>query len=177
MFAAVLRSTIRSMSHLYARPGELLAAANKILFPDLSLVDMFVTAKLVYVDVARGTLVSASAGHCPLLVWCPGDPSAAVPDEPGFPLGIEPEEKYPQTLTPLPRGGAALLYTDGVTELRNADGEMLGGQKLQQLFAAVAAATSDAAVAKNFLLERLAAARAAAPLLDDQTFIFIRHLA
>ena len=40
-----------------------------------------------------------------------------------------------------------------------------------------ATATRDAAVAKNFLLERLAAERQAAPLADDQTFILIRHLA
>jgi serine phosphatase RsbU (regulator of sigma subunit) len=112
-----------------------------------------------------------------LLVWQPGENNSDAPDEPGFPLGIEPVERYPETVTLLPPGGAALLYTDGVTELRNAAGEMLGGIKLQQLLAEVAAATSDAVVAKNFLLERLAVERKAAPLLDDQTFIFIRHLA
>ena len=177
MFAAVLRSTIRSMPQLFAQPGALLAAANTILFPDLSRVDMFVTAKLVYVDARRGKLISASAGHCPLLVWRPGNAAADPPPEPGFPLGIEPDESYPQTVTELPPGGAALLYTDGVSEARDATGEMLGEKKLQHLLADVAAATSDALVAKNFLLERLAAERGTAPLLDDQTFIFIRHLA
>ncbi len=177
LFAAVLRSTIRSMCHLFPQPGELLAAANRILFPDLSRVDMFVTAKLVYVDARRGELVSASAGHCPLLVWRPGETAPGLLDQPGFPLGIEPDTIYPATVTLLPPGGAALLYTDGVTESRTADGELLGEKKLHQLLAEVAAATRDAVVAKNFLLERLAAERKSAPLLDDQTFILIRHLA
>ena len=177
LFAAVLRTTIRSMPQLFSQPGRLLGVANKILFSDLSRVDMFVTAKLVYVDAHRGELVSASAGHCPLLVWRPGETAAGLPDRPGFPLGIEPDTTYPTTVTALPPGGAALLYTDGVTESRTAAGELLGENKLHQLLAEVAAATSDAAVAKNFLLERLAAERKAAPLADDQTFILIRHLA
>jgi serine phosphatase RsbU (regulator of sigma subunit)/anti-sigma regulatory factor (Ser/Thr protein kinase) len=176
LFAAVLRTTIRSMPQLFAQPGELLGAANKILFPDLSRVDMFVTAKLVYLDARRGRLISASAGHCPLLVWRPEEISTDPPDPPGFPLGVEADEVYPPTVTLLPPGGAALLYTDGVSETRNASGELLGEKKLAQLLAEVAMATTDATVAKNFLLERLAAARNAAPLLDDQTFILIRHL-
>ena len=176
LFAAVLRTTIRSMPQLFAAPGQLLAAANKILFPDLSRVDMFVTAKLVYLDVREAKMISASAGHCPLLVWQPGETGAGTPDKPGFPLGIEPDEEYPQTVTPLPPGAAALLYTDGVSEARNAAGELLGEIKLQGLLAEVVAASTDAVVAKNFLLERLATERNATPLLDDQTFIFIRHL-
>ena len=176
MFAAVLRSTVRSMPQLFSQPGALLAAANQTLFADLSRVDMFVTAKLVYLDVGHGKMISASAGHCPLLVWSPGETSAETPDEPGFPLGIEPDEIYPETITQLPPGGAALLYTDGVTESRDASGQMLGAKKLQQLLAEAAAATNDALVAKNFLVARLAAERDGTPLLDDQTFIFIRHL-
>ena len=174
LFAAVLRSTIRSMPQFFARPGELLGAANRILFPDLSRVDMFVTANLVYLDGHRGEMISASAGHCPLLVWRPGESAAGMPDQPGFPLGIEPEVIYPPTVTPLPPGAVALLYTDGVSEARNTAGELLGEKKIQQLLAE-AAATSDAMAAKNILLAKLAAERNAAPLLDDQTFILIRH--
>ena len=177
LFAAVLRSTIRSMPQLFCAPGELLAAANHILFPDLSRVDMFITAKAVYVNPARAELISASAGHCPLLVWRPSEPEATAPGRAGFPLGIEPTTTYPQTVTPLPPGAAALLYTDGLSEARNAAGAMLQEAKLTRLFAEVAAQTHDAEQGKKFLLARLATFRGDAPLADDQTFIFIRHLA
>ena len=175
LFAAVLRTTIRSMRHLFSQPGELLGAANRILFPDLSRVDMFITAKLVYLDPRRAELISASAGHCPLLVWRPGATETSVAGRSGLPLGIEPDVNYPQNVSALPPGAAALLYTDGLSESRDAGGELLGEKKLQQFFAGAAAQTRDAESGKHFLLERLTAYRGDAALSDDQTFILIRH--
>ena len=66
LFAAVLRSTIRSMPQLFSKPGELLSAANRTLFADLSGVDMFITAQIVYLNGQAKEMISATAGHCPL---------------------------------------------------------------------------------------------------------------
>jgi sigma-B regulation protein RsbU (phosphoserine phosphatase) len=137
---------------------------------------MFITAKVVYVNPARAELVSASAGHCPLLVWRAGEADAAAPGSAGFPLGIEPDTTYPQTVTALAAGAAALLYTDGMSEVRNANGDMLAANKLTRLFSEAAAQTRDAETGKQALLARLAAFRGEAPLADDQTFLFIRNL-
>jgi serine phosphatase RsbU (regulator of sigma subunit)/anti-sigma regulatory factor (Ser/Thr protein kinase) len=174
LFAAVLRSTIRSMSHLFAQPGELLTATNRTLFPDLSRVDMFITATLVYLDAQRGGMITASAGHCPVLFWGPGvarNHSASS----GMPLGIDQDTSYRQTVCPLPPGAAALLYTDGLTEARNAAEEQFGEARLQQAFADAVTRTHDAAEARNFLLHRVAEFRGQAALSDDQTLILIRH--
>jgi serine phosphatase RsbU (regulator of sigma subunit) len=175
LFAAVLRSTIRSMPQLFSRPAELLGAVNQTLFPDLSRVDMFITAKLAYLDPRRGEMISASAGHCPLLVWQRGEAQASAPGKAGLPLGIEPHVVYPQNVNTLPPGAAALLYTDGLSETRAASGEQLGEKKLRQLLAEAAAQTRDAEAGKLFLLERLMAHRGTTPLADDQTFILIRN--
>lgn len=175
LFAAVLRSTIRSMPQLFDQPGELLAAANRTLFPDLSRVDMFVTAQIAYLDPHRQKIISASAGHCPLLVWQPGTTDATALGESGFPLGIEPLTRYTQTETVLPANAAALLYTDGLSETRNAAGEMLSEKNLLRFLAQTAAQTGEAQAGKNFLLERLADYSGHAPLADDQTLILIRH--
>jgi serine phosphatase RsbU (regulator of sigma subunit)/anti-sigma regulatory factor (Ser/Thr protein kinase) len=176
LFAAVLRSTIRSMSQLFARPGELLGAVNKTLFPDLSRVNMFITATLVYLDPARGGLISASAGHCPLLFYSPGT-EKFVPTRASFPLGIGADTAYQQTMNALPAGAAALLYTDGLNEARNAAGEFLGEHDLRDYFTEAAAQTRDAEGAKQLLLRRLAEFRGSTPLTDDQTLILIRHVA
>ncbi len=132
LFAAVLRTTIRSMPQLFDQPGELLATANRTLYPDLSRVDMFVTAQIAYLDPRRQKIISASAGHCPLLVCQPGAAVAGAVGHSGFPLGIEPLTRYAQIETPLPPDSAALLYTDGLSETRNAAGEMLGEKKPAQ---------------------------------------------
>ena len=176
LFAAVLRSTLRSMPQLFSQPGELLTAANRTLHSDLSRVDMFITAQVAYLNPQRGEIVSASAGHCPLLVWQPGAAGAVALGQSGFPLGIEPGVKYVPTVTPLPLGAVALLYTDGVSESRNPAGEMLAEKNLLEMFAETAARTSDTEAAKHFLLQRLADYRDHTPLTDDQTLIFIRHL-
>jgi serine phosphatase RsbU (regulator of sigma subunit)/anti-sigma regulatory factor (Ser/Thr protein kinase) len=175
LFAAVLRTTIRSMPQLFDQPGELLATANRTLYPDLSRVDMFVTAKIAYLDPRREKIVTASAGHCPLLVWRPGAPEAVASGQSGFPLGIEPLTRYAQIEVPLPPGSLAMLYTDGLSEARNAAGEMLGEKRLLELLAQTAMQAGDAQGGKQFLLGRLADYSGQAPLADDQTLILIRH--
>jgi len=77
----------------------------------------------------------------------------------------------------LPPGAAVLLYTDGLSETRNAAGELLGEKNLLGLLAHTAARTSDTEAGKHFLLQRLADYRDHAPLTDDQTLILIRNLA
>lgn len=175
LFAAVLRSTLRSMPQLFSQPGELLAAANQILFEDLSRVDMFITAKVVFINAREGKIISASAGHCPLLLSHATPPVAAGPKNSGLPLGIEPKVFYPQASHTLLAGAAALLFTDGLNEARNAAGDQLGENNLRQFLAEAAAQARDAESAKNFLLRRLAEFRGSAPLADDQTFVLIRH--
>ena len=175
LFAAVLRSTIRSMPQLFSQPGALLEAVNQTLFEDLSRVDMFVTAALAYLDTKHGQLISASAGHCPLLVWQPLAGATGAVGNSGFPLGIESHTKYPQTVTPLPPGAAALLYTDGVSEARNPAGQLLGDHELAAILNDTARATRSAETGKNLLQQRIAAFCGPAAMADDQTFIYLRH--
>jgi sigma-B regulation protein RsbU (phosphoserine phosphatase) len=163
------------MPQLFAKPGELLAAANKILCPDLSRVDMFITAAVVYVNPRSGEIISASAGHCALLRITGGVATSSDPKNSGMPLGIQPEVYYPQLTQTLPPGGAALLYTDGLTESRNPDGELLGDQNLQAYVVEAVANSGHAEEAKISLLKRLAAYRAGGTLMDDETFILIRN--
>jgi len=174
LFAAVLRSTIRSMPHLFTRPGELLGAVNKTLYADLSRVDMFITATAVYLDPQRGGMVSASAGHCPLL-FCATGMAKNTPTQSGLPLGIEPNTVYRQTVNALPPNAAALLYTDGLNEMRNASGELLGEEKLREFLTESVLKTNDVENAKSALLRRLAEFRGPTPPTDDQTLILIRH--
>lgn len=175
LFAAVLRTTVRSLRHLFAQPGELLGAVNTTLFADLSRVHMFITTTMVYLDPLRGGMISASAGHCPL-VWVGPGTEKFAPAPTGVPLGIEPHTVYRQTVNALPRGAAALLYTDGLTEARNRHGALLGETELRRWFAEAIAQTHNAENAKNFLLRRLGEFRGLMPLTDDQTLILIRHL-
>ncbi len=176
LFGSVVRSAARSMPHLFSQPARLLAALNQVLYDDLSRVDMFATALLVYLDPARHQFICASAGHCPALVWAPGYGTAQPVIQSGLPLGIELSAQYDETVVPLPPRACALLYTDGVTEARDPAGEMLGEQALAEWLARNASSRGAAEEIKSGLLDQLAEFRATAPLTDDQTMVLIHHL-
>src|ERR1051325_7250057 len=118
LFAATLHTLVHTTAEWTHTPSELLARMNRLLFDELSGVDMFITAQLVLVDFHRKRLVVANAGHCPLFVVSPtGALHSVSPD--GLPLGILPEVTYAQQVLPLNDCSCALLYTDGLTEARN----------------------------------------------------------
>jgi serine phosphatase RsbU (regulator of sigma subunit) len=175
LFAAVLRSAVHSMPNLFPEPAALLTAINRTLHDDLARVDMFVTAKVVFLDLRAQKIISASAGHCPLLFWPPGCLAAEVADEASFPLGIESEVAYTQTNRPFPPGAIAMLYTDGITESANAAGEMFNPEQLGNILPDVPSSKFTAEAISRALRLKLEAHRAGAPLTDDQTFIILRH--
>src|SRR5213078_2814923 len=61
LFAATLRTLIRAMAEWTHRPGELLARVNRLMYDELSGVDMFITAQLALADTRQGRLIVASA--------------------------------------------------------------------------------------------------------------------
>jgi serine phosphatase RsbU (regulator of sigma subunit)/anti-sigma regulatory factor (Ser/Thr protein kinase) len=174
LFGAMLRIVIRSMPMLFNQPASLLSAVNRVLYDDLSRVDMFITAKVVFLDFRHTMLVSASAGHCPLMVCCSHEGSAREADDSGLPLGIETTAEYVASATPFPPGQLALLYTDGLTESRNPAGEMFGVERLAWTMTEAANCVSLSA-AGDCLLSTLAGFQAGAPQADDQTFILLGH--
>src|SRR5207253_2868162 len=123
---------LRATPELTGRPAALLSRVNELLFEELSGVDMFITAQLAFVDAKARRLVTASAGHCPLLVVAkPGAVARAVSPE-GMPLGILPDTVFSDDVFDLTRECRVLLYTDGLTEAMNAVGERFGQDRLMK---------------------------------------------
>jgi len=114
LFAATLRTLLRTTVQWVRRPAKLLRRINRLMFEDLSGVDMFITAQLALADTRVGQLVVASAGHCPLLL---AEASGKI--EPGSPegmtLGIVPNVEFQEEGVPLWPTSCALLYSEGVT--------------------------------------------------------------
>ena len=109
-------------------PSEILKAVNKTLH-DRNDSGMFVTCLLAIIDTKTGHVRFANAGHNPPIVGT-NKTFRFLPCKTGFVLGgledafVEDEET---TLNP---GEAILLYTDGITEARNAKGEFYGQDRL-----------------------------------------------
>jgi len=171
MFAALLRSLIRANPDSVLRPDRVLSRINRLLFDDLSNVNMFITAQLVLLDLARRQISLASAGHCPLLV-SPGtdNPTLEISAE-GMPLGIMRDARYEEITMELPPKARLLLYTDGVTECRGAEGHLFGLPRLQEWLGARATRDKKSETLKEELVATLLQFEGSSGCSDDRTFI------
>jgi serine phosphatase RsbU (regulator of sigma subunit) len=169
MFAAVLRSLLRAVPEWTSQPAALLGRANRLLFEELSGVDMFITAQLAYVDTARQRMITASAGHCPLLFANGRHVKPIAPE--GLPLGIMADATFTAHTETLSSHSRVLLYTDGLTEARNQHGELFGQERLTQWFADKVQSEPSADELKSHLAEYLNEFQSNAAPADDQTFL------
>jgi phosphoserine phosphatase RsbU/P len=118
---AQARHTLRTLARYERDPATMLAALNDALVEELP-ADTFVTATCVRLDPAGGTtrVTVASAGH-PLPLHLRPDGRVEAVGSHGTLLGLE-EPVLTSAETELRPGESLLLYTDGVTEARNACG-------------------------------------------------------
>lgn len=172
MFAAILRSLLRAVPESMNQPAALLARVNRLLFEELSGVDMFITAQLVYVDGRNRRITTASAGHCPVLLAVDSEGNVKTLSPEGLPLGILPDTTFSNQTEILPRNSRILLYTDGLTEARNSAGEFFGQERLVKWLKR-SAAHKGAEELKDELATELMAFQSSSHLSDDQTFLIM----
>ena len=173
MFAAILRSLLRAVPEWMNQPAALLARVNRLLFEELSGVDMFITAQLVYVDSRNRRITAASAGHCPALLSMDNEGNVKSISPEGLPLGILPDTLFSNHTEVLPRNSRVLLYTDGLTEARNSAGEFFGQDRLIKWFKRSSHERKGAEELKDDLAAELLAFQASSSLKDDQTFLIM----
>jgi serine phosphatase RsbU (regulator of sigma subunit) len=143
----------------------------------------FVTAVLAEIDPAAGSLTIYNCGHPPPLVLSPGSDGQAPPGRlrvtpvdvpaPALPLRLMSlgDTSGAERTVPLQPGDALLLYTDGVTEARDARREFY---PLEERVAEVAARTGGT---DGDLLDRLRddlVRYVGAPLDDDAALLLAR---
>ena len=172
MFAAILRTMLRAAPELINQPAALLTRVNKLLFEELSGVDMFITAQLACVDVRERKLTIANAGHCPLFLATPNEPVKTFSPE-GIPLGILIDAVFAEETIALPKDSRVLIYTDGLTEALNASGARYGQEQLMKWFGEAAVRRLGAAQLKVELNETLEKFQSNMVLSDDQTFLIM----
>jgi serine phosphatase RsbU (regulator of sigma subunit)/ketosteroid isomerase-like protein len=134
--AALVMSTTCGMLRLAAQshssPGQMLRGVNEVLFPNLPS-NMFVTCFYAILEPRSGHLVYANAGHDLPYLHRNGD--AEELRARGMPLGLMPEMSYEEKETIVHSGEAALLYSDGLVEAHDPEGDMFGVPRLRALIA------------------------------------------
>lgn len=147
---ATTRSILRAAAERLEAPGAVLERTNNVLVDEIP-PKMFVTCFYALLEPQSGRLRYANAGHD-----VPYHHTAAGVQElraTGMPLGLMPGMRYEEKEATLAPGDYVLLYSDGLVEAHNPQGELFGFPRLKALLAdrPVAADLHD------FLLAQLAA--------------------
>ncbi|MGY6215979.1 PAS domain S-box protein [Methylolobus aquaticus] len=129
---SALRAEIRTAGADGGRfgPAGMLSVLNELLFDDLNGADLFITMLFVDFDPITRRLRYANAGHCPGLVAKNHSQRCVTLDAEGLVLGVRPQVRFEEKSLLLKAGDVVLLYTDGVIEAIDRNGEMYGVERL-----------------------------------------------
>jgi len=131
---AGIRSLIKinksAQKELEFDPAELLKKVNRILVSDLP-GSRFITLIYAVIDPQTRSINLASAGHTPPVLSSKTGASFLQVNS-GLPLGIK-EFDYAETNFIMKKGEKLFLYSDGVTEAFNPEGDMYGDERFIQL--------------------------------------------
>ena len=176
LYMAELKGLMLALSQTQRSPRRLLIDVNRLLSAHLDN-RSFITMTYAVVDLDRGTLTSARAGHPPLLVAANG--SCEVVMSSGMVLGLRLpgagdrfEEVLEEHTRPIAPGDVIVLYTDGITEAMDRNGELFGDAALARVVAGHC--KLDAAGIRERVLREVKAFVGDAEQHDDMTMVVLK---
>jgi serine phosphatase RsbU (regulator of sigma subunit) len=110
-------------------PAEALRRVNQHLH-QINTPNLFVTVLYGVLDRRTGRFTYARAGHELPILFPPGEQPARVNHDLGQLLGILEEPVFDEKTIQIPPGGSLLLYTDGLVDGINPQGQRFGYQQL-----------------------------------------------
>ncbi|MBM3728926.1 MAG: hypothetical protein FJW40_26305 [Acidobacteria bacterium] len=165
LLMASLQSSLRGLTvaGIFAL-DDLMAKLNRLIY-DATPVNRFATFWVGFYHPETRTLRYATAGHSPALVCGAG--GVGWLRAPGVGLGLTRSARYEERSIALAAGDTLILYTDGITEARNAQGEEFGEDRLTA--AAASKGRPEELVAR--IVAAVDAFAAGAPQHDDLTLV------
>jgi sigma-B regulation protein RsbU (phosphoserine phosphatase) len=180
LYMAELKGLVLSLSRHHVSPRTMLIEANRIISKHLD-ARSFITMTYAVVDLRARTMTCSRAGHCPL-VYVPGPeadsraPQVLTPE--GMVLGLQFDlgdtfDRLLEEVTlPLGRGDLFVLYTDGISEAMNEQGDCFGDQRLVDLAERNADLKSDALCER--ILSEVHSFAGDAAQHDDMTMVLLK---
>jgi sigma-B regulation protein RsbU (phosphoserine phosphatase) len=129
LFMMVARTLIKNEASSRHEPNEVLERVNAMLCQGNGAC-MFVTAFVGVYDVKSGILKYSNAGHTPPILIDSSGGTIELKSPRSLVLAIEETARYSSFEIMIEPGGGLLLYTDGVTEAFNAEGEIFSSARL-----------------------------------------------
>ncbi len=131
--ACLLRVTLELTSNQQQPTTEqIVNQVHGLMSRELMRLDSFATLCYLRLDKLNRELRYVDAGHTKSLHWEASSRAVHFLEGDGMPLGFSATEHYREVVRPLREGDWVLLYSDGVCEMRNAQGQMLGTERLSE---------------------------------------------
>jgi len=146
LMMALSRAVIRAAALEDRGPAATLRQANQLILKD-SRDSLFVTAFYAVLDTGSGRLTYANAGHNRPLWLRLGTGEVQELAARGIALGAIEDAELEERAIDVAPGDVLVLYTDGVTEAMDAEGEPFGVGRLRQVVAAHPQASPEQVVA------------------------------
>ena len=173
--SALVANRIYSETTAHLRSGmpfiDMFEELNRFLIEDIADSGMFVTLAAARIDARRRSIVFAGAGHPPAMLARPGQTPQLLESRSmilgALPDAVEATTNEELELQPDDR---IVLYTDGITEVFNSRGEMLGIKGVQELVRKTS--SLPASEMKQGILDGVAAWREGPPT-DDVSLMLV----
>jgi serine phosphatase RsbU (regulator of sigma subunit) len=165
---ALIKYTIRTLFYEDSDPGRILSTFAQIYTRTSENPEVFIVLFLAVVDLEDGSVRYASAGHEP--AWVLRGREVTILPPTGPIVGIRVDEGYETRALALAAGEGLVISTDGLTESRDARGDLLGadgvGRWLEDLDGSSAQAMAES------LVRRLR--RRSSRITDDLAILIVR---
>ncbi len=131
IIAAMMKVAFSLQKSIAHEPMDVLKEINHILRGRYG--KQMITAIYAYLDLKTGTLRGSNAGHFPILIFRKSDQKINEFMPRGWAIGLQQELKLSEEEFGLKPGDRIILFTDGIIESRNRDGELFGYDRFLQL--------------------------------------------
>ena len=172
LFMMSSRMLLKGAGQRFENPGEALAEVNDLLDAENE-ASMFVTLFYAIYNPENSEFHYANGGHNEPIVVHPDGRTTIISPTGGTALGILPGLEYRESVLKLESGDTVILYTDGITEAFNAEGELFGMDRLRQVFQDRQPTTAQEASAMVF--DAVNEFAGDEPQSDDQACLVFRH--
>lgn len=178
---AMAHTQLRHLLRQHGSPAELLRRLNADMLGEIQR-GMFITIACAIIDTKKNSITLARAGHEMPLLLTKGDgvspPRFEKIRTEGMAIGMVPPAVFDEILTevtlPFRPGSVLVLFTDGLTEARNPDGDEYGANNLAHTV--LRTHQYGARDLNQEILGSLEAFCQGTPLHDDLTLVTVKRL-
>jgi sigma-B regulation protein RsbU (phosphoserine phosphatase) len=169
---SMLRAEARRKTPTLASPARVLRELSGLLYDDLNKADLFMTMFHLTFEPETRSLKYANAGHNWALLLREGDPNCTPLDANGLVIGVLPDVDFEEKSMDLCSGDKLVLYTDGVVETQNLQGDFFDLDRLCASLSAHRQLAPEALVKQ--VLDDVCAFAGPAPQRDDITIAIMQ---